>query len=120
MTDSATAVTPFAMHLDALHALRLQASQAVNRPVELDFGTTDCGQHWAALGVDTLPEGSCGHPSTLVSILAGNGIPGVAVVMAADGSTVAVAKTPADFPAALRTALDAAVNEYEEMTAGAY
>ena len=72
----------------SIEALCLHLTRRVRHPVTAEYGSTECGQHWAALGVDELPMGSFGRPGPLVSILTGAGVDGVAAVMALDGSAV--------------------------------
>lgn len=106
-------------HRATIEALRVALTTRISRKVSAEFGTTDCGQNWAALVVRRLPKGSCGSPGPLVSVLAGNGVQGVAAFMAADGSTLATATDEAGLGMALQIAQDAGAMEYAAMTAGA-
>lgn len=103
----------------AIEALRATMSTRINADVVTDYGMTDEGQAWAALGVDSLPLGSFGKPGTLVSVLVGHGVPGVAVIMGADGSTLVEVKTHGAALMALKVALAAGVQEYMALTEGA-
>ena len=98
-----------------IEALCRDLSQHTQQEVTPEYGT-DEGQHWAALGVASLPLGSFGHPGPLVSILAGAGVAGDAAVMGSDGSAVG---TAGDFADAIETARDARILAYGAMAVGA-
>lgn len=115
-------VTPTAFteaHRASIEALRIALTIRTSAAVSTEFGETDCGQHWAALVVDALPPGSYGQPGPLVSVLVGNGVPGVAEFMAADGSTLVTAMDEVSLARAFQIAQDAGALEFEGMTSGA-
>ena len=97
-----------------IEALCRDLSQHTQQEVTPEYGT-DEGQHWAALGVASLPLGSFGHPGPLVSILACAGVVGDAAVMGSDGSAVG---TAGDFADAIETARDAGMLAYGAMAVG--
>jgi hypothetical protein len=113
MTATTATFTP--VQQAAIEALRRDLTQRTQRTVTAEYGSTDCGQHWAALCVDSLPEGSWGVPGPLVSVLVGTGISGAAT-MGADGSALA---DGVDFNEAVKTARLAGVREYRAMRKGA-
>jgi hypothetical protein len=80
-----------------VEALREQMATALKRPVTTEYGSTDCGQHWAAL----CTEDSRSVPTALVSIVIGAGVPGEASVLSRDGLPLREGVT---FPAALEAA----------------
>ena len=92
-----------------IEALRGDLAQRIDRAVIVEYGSTDYGQHWAALSVATLDAGSFGQPGPLVTILVGTGIRGEAEAMAPDGSAVPGVPVGAGFSEVLKTAGDAAV-----------
>lgn len=98
----------------AIEALRMDLTRRTQRTVMTEYGSTDCGQHWAALTVDSLPAGAWGVPGPLVSLLVGTGISGAAA-MAADGSPLA---DDVDFAEAVKAARFAGVREYRAMRKG--
>ena len=59
---------------DQIEALRERLANRIGRPVFLEQDSTDCGQHWAALCVESLPSGSWGQPGPLVTFVTGTGI----------------------------------------------
>lgn len=101
-----------------IETLRAAIARRIQRTVTLDCGEDDHGGLWAALGVETLPYGSAGPLGTLVSVLAGAGIPGEAVVVSADGRTVFA--DGVDMREAVKAATFAGVREYRARTRGAF
>ena len=98
---------------DGINALRLDLTRRVRRSVTAEYGSTDCGQQWAALVVIDLPTKSFGRPGPLVSLLTGTGIGGEAAVMGADGGTVL---SGVSFPEALQAARDSALGTWAAIT----
>ncbi|MDQ0591355.1 hypothetical protein [Variovorax paradoxus] len=96
-----------------IEALRRDLVQRTHRTITTEYGATDCGQLWAALCVESLPEGAPGTPGPLVSILVGSGIPVGAAVMGADGSSV---EPSAEFAEAIKAARFAGMREWRAMT----
>ncbi|MET3494385.1 hypothetical protein [Variovorax boronicumulans] len=83
----------------SVESLREQMATALQRPVTTEYGSTDCGQHWAALCV----EDSRAVPTTLVSIVIGAGVPGEASVLSRDGLPLREGVAFPDALAAART-----------------
>lgn len=82
---------------DSVEALREQMTTALRRSVTTEYGSTDDGQHWAAL----CTEDAHAIPTALVSIVVGAGVPGEATVLARNGFPLREGVT---FPEALKTA----------------
>ncbi|MDM0073986.1 hypothetical protein QTH90_06305 [Variovorax sp. J2P1-59] len=108
-----TAASTFtATQRNQIETLRRDLVQRTHRPITTQYGVTDDGQHWAALGIETLPDGAAGEPGVVVSILTGAGIPGDAAVMASDSSSIAHG---VEFPEAIKAARFAAMRAYRVM-----
>lgn len=95
-----------------IEALRGDLAQRIDRAVIVEYGSTDYGQHWAALSVETLDAGSFGQPGPLVTILVGTGIQGEAEAMAPDGSAIEAGSGFADV---LQAAQKAAMHAWGAM-----
>lgn len=113
----ANAATFTATQQAAIEGLRLDLVKRTHAVVSTEYGQTDCGQSWAALCVDSLPEGFQGTPGALVSILVGTGVSGPAAVMAADGSPLA---DGIEFSQAVNTARSAGAREFRALRRTAY
>jgi hypothetical protein len=61
---------------NSIEALRGELSASTHHAVTTEYGSTDCGQHWAALCVEELPVGSWGTPGPLVTIVTGARVKG--------------------------------------------
>lgn len=110
-----TAFTP--AQQNQIESLRAALTRRIQRAVTLEYGEDDHGGLWAALNVETLPQGSFGRPGALVSILAGAGVHGEAAVMAADSSTIT---NGVSMQEATKAATLAGVREYRALTHGAF
>lgn len=99
-----------------IEALRAALARRIQRAVTLEYGDDEHGGLWAALNVETLPQGSQGRPGVIVSILAGPGVTGEAAVMAADSSTVV---NGVSMQEAMKAATFAGVREYRARSRGA-
>ncbi len=84
-------------HRASIEALSKQLTTTLQRPVTTEYGSTDCGQHWAAL----CTEDSHSVPTAIVTLVIGAGVPGEATVLSRDGVPLREGVT---FPAALNTA----------------
>ncbi len=84
----------------SIEALRNELAVAFQRPVTTEYGSTDEGQHWAAI----CTEDAYAVPTALVSILTGAGVPGEATVLARNGAAI---REGVSFPAALKVARSA-------------
>jgi hypothetical protein len=103
------------IQLEAINVLRTNLCRRTLGAVTVDYGD-DEGQHWAALGLESLPVGAFGEPGTLVSILTGAGVRGEAAVMGADGSAIGEG---GDFSEMLKVACFAGMRTYRMMSEGA-
>lgn len=101
----------------AIEVLRLDLVKRTHTAVSTEYGQTDCGQSWAALCVDRLPEGFQGTPGALVFILVGAGVSGPAAVMAADGSPLA---DGIEFSQAVKATRSAGAREFRALRKAAY
>ena len=89
-----------------------QLAQEIGSTVNTDYGMTDCGQSWAALSFEEMPEGSWGRSGSLVSIVTVAGVPRLTGVMSADGQALVDA---CEFSEALGAAKVAGMREYAAM-----
>ncbi len=97
-----------------IEALRRDLVQRTHCTITTEYGASDDGQQWAALCVESLPEGAWGRPGPLVSILVGPGIPmDAAAVMGSDGSSV---EPGAEFAEAIKAAKFAGMRTWRAMT----
>jgi hypothetical protein len=99
----------------SIEALRINLARRICRTVTTEYGT-DEGQHWAALGIESLPLGSFRNPGTLVSIVRGIGVRGDAAVMGADGAEIGEG---GGFAEMLKVACFAGMRTYRVMSEGA-
>lgn len=99
----------------AIEALREALSASTAARVVVEYDSTDCDQHWAALCVEELPAGSWGDPGPLVSVLTGNGVPGGVAVISAAGVRLFEG---GEFGEAIKAARFAGVREYRAMRKG--
>lgn len=81
----------------AIEALREDLTRDMHRVVTTEYGSTDEGQHWAALCAEDAEK----VPTAFVSIMVGTGITGEAAVISRDGWPV---REGVSFSAALRSA----------------
>lgn len=96
-----------------IEALRQRLANRIGRPVILEQDSTDCGQHWAALCVQSLPSGSWGQPGPLVTFITGSGVTGDPEVI---DSTGAPLDTQDGFAATVEVARVAALKAWRGMT----
>ena len=81
----------------AIESLREDLTRTMHRSVTTEYGSTDGGQHWAALCTEDAER----VPTAFVSIVVGSGVPGEATVVSRDGWPV---REGVSFSAALRSA----------------
>lgn len=81
----------------AIEALREDLTRSMHRVVTTEYGSTDDGQHWAALCTEDAKR----VPTAFVSIVVGTGVPGETAVVSRDGRPVCEGVS---FSAALRSA----------------
>jgi hypothetical protein len=124
-----TAIQSFtASQVASIEALCCDLSACTGHLVTSEYGSTDCGQHWAALCVEELPAGSWGFPGPLVSIVTGSGVPAVLGVLGRSeaprgfgvlGASGVALADGVTFEEAMQTAQTGAVLEWSGMTEGA-
>jgi len=99
--------------LRQIESLRQRLANRIGRPVVLEHDSTDCGQHWAALCVETLPPDAFGQPGPLVTFVTGVGVAGGPEVIDASGAPV---EAPGGFQEAVEAARVAALRGWRAMT----
>lgn len=90
-------------------ALCATLGRGIGHPVTVEHDATECGQHYAALCVASLPLGAHGKPGPLVSLLpSSESLEGIAL-MGFDGTVIESSQT---LPASLAVAHDAGIQAW--------